>query len=131
MTGSEYRAAREALGLTQMQSAVQLGVTVGTIQRRESGRVPVTDRARREIVRLIESLGGASPAQTAPRRENPDTTVTGVEGSILAVLAPDGSFIDEIAARCRLSISEVLGALTMMELKGIVRQFSGKRFAPR
>jgi DNA processing protein len=73
----------------------------------------------------------ATPAQPPPRSEAPIATPTGVEGSILAVLAPDGSFIDEIAARCRLSISEVLSALTLMELKGIVRQFSGKRFAPR
>jgi len=39
--------------------------------------------------------------------------------------------VDEIAAACRVSISEALSRLTMLELKGLVRQFSGKRFAPK
>jgi len=39
--------------------------------------------------------------------------------------------VDEIALACRLSISEALSSLTMLELKGMVRQLSGKRFAPR
>ena len=53
------------------------------------------------------------------------------EKSILATLRQDGSFVDEIAQSCRLSVAEALSALTMLELKGLVRQFSGKRFAPR
>jgi DNA processing protein len=54
-----------------------------------------------------------------------------VEKRVLASLTPEGSHIDRIAAACRLSISEALSSLTMLELKGLVRQFSGKRFAPR
>jgi DNA processing protein len=50
---------------------------------------------------------------------------------ILKALSPNGSFVDEIANTCRLSVSEALSALTILELKGLVRQFSGKRFAPR
>ncbi len=53
------------------------------------------------------------------------------EQAILDVLHPEGSFVDEIALVCRLSISEALSSLTMLELKGVVRQLSGKRFAPR
>lgn len=53
------------------------------------------------------------------------------EKSILATLRQDGSFVDEIAQACRISVAEALSALTMLELKGLVRQFSGKRFAPR
>lgn len=65
-----------------------------------------------------------SPAQrSAP--------VSHVEKDILSVLSPDGSFVDEIAAACRMTVAEALSALTMLELKGQIRQFSGKRFAPR
>lgn len=65
---------------------------------------------------------------TAPR--TPAPVVSGIERDILSVLSPEGSFVDEIAAACRISISEALSSLTLLELKGLVRQFSGKRFAP-
>lgn len=71
------------------------------------------------------------PEAAQPAVPSPPPRLSEAERSILGVLAPDGSFIDEIAAKCRLSISEALSSLTMMELKGLVRQFSGKRFAPR
>ncbi len=57
-------------------------------------------------------------------------SVSTVEQDILSVLSPNGSFVDEIAAACRISISEALSSLTLLELKGLVRQFSGKRFTP-
>ena len=53
------------------------------------------------------------------------------EKDVLAVLNPEESFVDEIALACRISVSKALSSLTMLELKGLVRQFSGKRFAPR
>jgi len=79
----------------------------------------------------------ASPVEVravAPeRRGREDSTRSGVssgEKDILSVLSPNGSFVDEIAAACRIPISEALSSLTLLELKGLVRQFSGKRFAP-
>ncbi|MBI2431889.1 MAG: DNA-protecting protein DprA [Candidatus Hydrogenedentes bacterium] len=79
------------------------------------------------------------PAKAAPKAQAgaptpkaaPAPAVSGVEREVLAVLSPDGSFVDEIAMSCRISVSEALSSLTMLELKGLVRQFSGKRFAPR
>ena len=65
-----------------------------------------------------------------PKPEAPAKKVSGIEKDILSVLSPDGSFVDEIAAACRISVSEALSSLTLLELKGLVRQFSGKRFAP-
>lgn len=53
MTGSEYRARREALGLTQEELAVLLGVTGNTIHRRETGAFPVT----REQELALERVG--------------------------------------------------------------------------
>lgn len=64
-------------------------------------------------------------------RSQPIANVSDNERRVLSALKPDGSFIDDIAQTCRVSISEALSALTMLEIKGMVRQFSGKRFAPR
>ena len=54
-----------------------------------------------------------------------------MEEDILSVLHHEGSFVDEIALACRISISEALSSLTMLELKGVVEQMSGKRFRPK
>jgi DNA processing protein len=56
---------------------------------------------------------------------------TNEERQILNALSPNGSHVDEIAQTCRVSVSQALSALTLLELKGLVRQFSGKRFAPK
>ncbi len=63
--------------------------------------------------------------------ERPNVAVTPTERDILSVLHSDGSYVDEIALACRIPLSEALGSLTMLELKGLVQQFSGKRFVPR
>jgi len=70
----------------------------------------------------------AVPAPAVAKRE--PASVSTMEQDILSVLSPNGSFVDEIAMACRISISEALSSLTLLELKGLVRQFSGKRFAP-
>jgi len=68
------------------------------------------------------------PRAAAPA---PQAVVTDTERDVLSVLTADGAFVDEIAAACRVSIAEALSTLTYLEIKGLVRQFSGKRFAPR
>ena len=76
----------------------------------------------------------SQPQQTtpvAPAQTPAVKALSSPEQVVLSVLAPNGSFVDEIAAASRVSISEALSALTILELKGLVRQFSGKRFAPR
>lgn len=71
----------------------------------------------------------APPAQQTP--SPPRVAPTSEERRLLAALRPDGAHVDEIAQVCRISVSEALSALTLLELKGLVRQFSGKRFAPK
>ncbi len=68
-----------------------------------------------------------TPTSSAPLA----APLKGIEGDMLSVLSPDGSHVDEIAAACRISVSEALSSLTLLELKGLVRQLSGKRFARR
>jgi len=78
-----------------------------------------------------ESEPATQPApEPAPTPSTP-VKASAAERRILSALSPSGSFVDEIAQRCSLSVSEALSSLTMLELKGLVRQFSGKRFAPR
>ncbi len=52
-----------------------------------------------------------------------------LEKKILSILSSEGSYVDEVAISCQISISEALSTLTLMEIKGWVRQFPGKRFA--
>jgi DNA processing protein len=80
--------------------------------REETSREPISARSK----------------QPAPA--NISANVSPLEKDILSVLSPNGSFVDEIAAACRIPISEALSSLTLLELKGLVRQFSGKRFSP-
>ena len=58
-------------------------------------------------------------------------SLSDIESRVMRVMKHDGLFVDEIAMAASLSISETLSSLTMLELKGMVQQFSGKRFAPR
>lgn len=71
------------------------------------------------------------PAAPPSRPVLDEVKASPTEKKVLGALSPEGSHIDSIAASCRLSVSETLSALTLLELKGLVRQFSGKRFAPR
>lgn len=71
------------------------------------------------------------PPPPPPQPAAPTMPLNEVERDVLASLAPTGSFVDEIALACRIPVSEALSTLTMLELKGLAKQFSGKRFAPR
>ncbi len=87
----------------------------------------------RSAGRETQSRPAPTP-EPEPERKPAKTTarnITDLEKQVLSVLSPDGSFVDEIAQACRVSVSDTLSSLTILELKGLVRQFSGKRFAPR
>ena len=75
-----------------------------------------------------EEVDAPTVSSPPPR---PARNLSSPEQEVLSVLASNGSFVDEIAAASRLPVSEALSTLTVLELKGLVRQFSGKRFAPR
>jgi DNA processing protein len=99
--------------------------------------VRLPGRPARTAVAPVTVAAVASPdtvppsPPTQPAAAVPKPNVTAVEQAVLEVLHRDGSFVDEIAAAARLSVSEALTSLTMLELKGMIRQLSGKRFAPR
>lgn len=73
----------------------------------------------------------APTPRTPPPPPRPANPMSPQEQRVLSALSHDGSFVDEIAQATRISVAEALSTLTMLELKGLARQFSGKRFAPR
>ena len=83
----------------------------------------------------VTSTNTAPPPTPPPARPQTPSRTAGQlspqEQRVLSALANDGSFVDEIAQATRISVAEALSTLTMLELKGLARQFSGKRFAPR
>ncbi|MFA7691457.1 MAG: DNA-protecting protein DprA [Candidatus Hydrogenedentes bacterium] len=109
----------------------------------EMKRSPVKDTLEGEgafqeslLFHKAQNVKGASavPQDTIPAAAAapaPAPVLTKVEQDILRSLNPEGSFVDEIALTCRISISEALSTLTMLELKNAVRQLSGKRFIPQ
>jgi DNA processing protein len=95
-----------------------------------------------DILAELPMLAQAPPLVPQERGEKPPSTATATETAkpapptlrsseqdVLAALSPDGSYVDEISLVCRMPVSEALSTLTMLELKGLVQQFSGKRFA--
>lgn len=103
---------------------------VASTERAEASPVPRVARANRPatVETDVPRLPGAAPPAVAPP---PSMPLNEVERDVLASLSTAGSFVDEIALACRIPVSEALSTLTMLELKGLARQFSGKRFAPR
>jgi len=71
------------------------------------------------------------PSAPSPNSEAPPKalSLSKEEQAVYDVLHQEGSFVDEIALATRLAVPEILVSLTMLEMKGVVRQMSGKRFA--
>lgn len=90
--------------------------------------------AKQETLDFRTPPASHSPAPAPAHKPTPPARTSAPplsddEKYIMEVLHREGSFVDEIALACRLPISNTLAALTMLELKGLVRQMSGKRFA--
>jgi DNA processing protein len=117
--------------LVELQLPAELRVaTAEALAASAAARVPARTAPERPAHRprtreSAEPRSAPAAARTAPVEVSPG------EQAVLSALTSDGSHVDEIAQTCRISISEALSTLTLLELKGMVRQFSGKRFAPR
>lgn len=55
MTAAEYRALRDALGMTQEQLARALNVSVSTVSKREQGATPIDSEAALALRALVEA----------------------------------------------------------------------------
>ena len=95
-------------------------------------RAALVEPAMAATANAASSTSDSAPTAAAPQSsggQGQNSSLSSPENDVLSVLAPNGSFVDEIATACRLPVSETLSTLTVLELKGLVRQFSGKRFA--
>ena len=110
---------------------VELDIEAANRQPARSNTPPRREAQTRASAAPTPPSRPVEPTPTPRPTPQPTANVTSLERAVLDVLSSDGSFVDEIAASARMSISEALSSLTMLELKGLVRQLSGKRFAPR
>ena len=69
---------------------------------------------------------------TAPAGQMPETTIQippgDAEAELLGYLGEEPLHIDDILRRCRLPVASVNGLLTMLELKGLVKQVGGTHY---
>jgi len=96
---------------------------------RQMSQPPMPPQAEPETLlpQTSATRAQAAPSAPAPSRDH----LNAQERDVLSALSSEGSFVDEVALACRIPVSQALSTLTMLELKGLARQFSGKRFAPR
>ena len=73
---------------------------------------------------IFEEIGLESPSH----QSKPKTNLSPVEARILSILDLVPVSIEEIVDRTKLSVSEVAGNLTYLELKGLVRRLQGRLF---
>ncbi len=71
---------------------------------------------------------GTADGDQLPRAPALSTNLTSAEKTILASAADEPMTVDEICATASLSPSQVSSALTMLQLKGLVRPLAGARF---
>jgi DNA processing protein len=77
---------------------------------------------------VTEELFGIAPRERVRRRARPEVT-TGRERAVLCALDYDmPQHLDSLAAAANLPASRALTTLLELELKGLARQLSGKRF---
>ncbi len=124
---------REGAKLVESADDIIVELNLPAPQRQPLAMAAVQSSPSISEISRTQSAESASPMRATPRAAapTPQAVITDTEREILSVLTNDGAFVDEIAAACRVSIAEALSTLTFLELKGLVRQFSGKRFAPR
>jgi len=87
----------------------------------QSGAIPVTS-----VEDVLEALNLEAVAGEAPLQPNLPEDET--ERQVLQALGSDPVHIDELQARCALSIAQVTACLSMLELRGQARQVGGMHY---
>jgi DNA processing protein len=81
-----------------------------------------------DILNVLQ-IGQVQEQQAARKTLQPDARVSSVEAQLLRVIVDEPQHVDEICAQCGLPIEQVSATLTIMELKGMVRQVGGMNFS--
>lgn len=93
----------------------------GTNRLIQSGAIPVTS-----VEDVLEALNlEAVASATSPQLNLPEDAA---ERKVLQALGSDPVHIDELQARCALTIAEVTACLSMLELRGQARQVGGMHY---
>ncbi len=90
----------------------------------ESRELLVADVKAPTIKKEIDKRESADYIDIAARRRG----LSENEGKVFDALTSPEMQVDEITAACGLKAGEVLSALTLLEIKGFVKQSAGKRF---
>ena len=90
----------------------------------ESRELLVADVKAPTIKKEIDKRESADYIDIAARRRE----LSENEGKVFDALTSPEMQVDEITAACGLKAGEVLSALTLLEIKGFVKQSAGKRF---
>lgn len=72
---------------------------------------------------------GHAEDPAAAAANSPDMWPAGARGAIGSVLRPEAMYIDDLAHRAGVTVTEALALLLEMELEGTVRQMPGMRFS--
>jgi len=81
-----------------------------------------------DILEILQ-LSQIQEKQTARKTLHTGTVETAVEARLLKILADEPQHVDDICVQAGLPIDQVSATLTIMELKGIVRQAGGMNFS--
>lgn len=77
---------------------------------------------------VLEEYGMTPPAQGGARLD-PPSNLPAEEAAVLAVLGADATHVDRVCDAVARPVSEVLAALSALELRGLARHEPGQRFA--
>ncbi|MCU0723785.1 MAG: DNA-processing protein DprA [Planctomycetes bacterium] len=84
-----------------------------------------------EIAGRLPALPAPAPAPAAGGAAAPAPGLEGKPAAVLGALGAEPLGIEEVIERSGLPAGEVAGVLFVLEMKGLARQFPGKRFARR
>jgi len=97
----------------------------GTNRLIQDGAIPLL---KYEDILTTLQIGQVHEKQAARRELAPDASLSTIEAQLLRVIADEPQHVDEICAQSGLPIEQVSATLTMMELKGMVRQVGGMQY---
>ncbi len=98
----------------------------GTNRLIQEGAIPLL---KFEDILTTLQVGQVQEKQTARRTLTQDASLSETEARLLRVIADEPQQVDEICIQSGLPIEQVSATLTLMELKGMVRQSGGMNFS--
>ena len=98
----------------------------GTNRLIQEGATPLL---KYEDILDVLQIGQVQEKQAARSMLKPDANASAIEAQLLRVIADEPQHVDEICAQSGLPIEQVSATLTLMELKGMVRQVGGMNFS--